>query len=277
MSVQAIGSTGYYVNQAPAGVQTSGATYTSSPSFRAQPERDTVEISGKEKKKSNAAAWGILGTVATIGAAILCKRAHTIGGKMKANAKWYEKIGMGAKSLFRFNPKNIKTAEQLKDANWFTKQWHNLKGKWNKFLTGKEVKGGTPTPHTSGGGATPKPQTGAEAQQIATPVQQATTETQQTVTQVQQTVTEASKVTRKANNLTMEQDDLSRYAQKYAEGVPKANYTYRTELPKANYSTTPFGEGVVGKPKVVAEVKPEPFRQNPKVQHHKSKGRLRRH
>lgn len=71
-------------------------------------------------------------------------------------------------------------------------------------------------------------------------------------------------------------NDLLRYRQNQTEIVPKANYTYRTELPKANYSTTPIGEGVVGKPKVVAEVKPEPFRQNPKAHPHKPKGRLRK-
>lgn len=160
MAIPAIcsqGYNGYYVNQAPVADEgrTSAAASSSAPSFRAQPERDIVELSNKkEKKKSNAAAWGILGAVATIGAAVLCKKAYNIGGKMKSDAKWYQKIGMGSKSLFRFNPKNIKTEEQLKDANWFTQKWHGLKGRWNKWLAGigKKAETGAGAASSAGGG-----------------------------------------------------------------------------------------------------------------------------
>lgn len=145
MAIPAIGSqgyNGYYVNQAPVADEgrTSAAVSTSAPSFRSQPERDTVELSNKkEKKKSNAAAWGILGTVATIGAAILCKKAYNIG--KSPDMTWYGRVNDGLKQYFNKSTKaigkwtvNAKTSEELAKSPWYQRWWHSAKRGWNNCV-----------------------------------------------------------------------------------------------------------------------------------------------
>ncbi|MBE7710757.1 MAG: hypothetical protein E7Z92_01315 [Cyanobacteria bacterium SIG31] len=110
--------------------------------------KDTVTFKGKEEK-SNGAAWGIIGTVATIGAALLCKKAYKIGNlkfgttagntfleKVKqAPTKIYDGIkqyiNKGCKKIGSWNFKNVKTPEQLSEAKFYEKGWNKVKGWWN--------------------------------------------------------------------------------------------------------------------------------------------------
>lgn len=110
--------------------------------------KDTVTFKGKEEK-SNGAAWGIIGTVATIGAALLCKKAYKIGipktgieaatpfwGKVKqAPTKIYDGIkqyiNKGCKKIGNWKFKDVKTQKQLSEAKFYEKGWNKVKVWWN--------------------------------------------------------------------------------------------------------------------------------------------------
>ena len=111
-------------------------------------EKDTVTFKGKEEKSSGKAC-AIIGAVATIGAAILCKKAYKIGnlkvgttkatsffGKVKqAPAKIYDGIkqyiNKGCKKIGSWKFKNVNTQEQLSEAKFYEKGWNKVKGWWN--------------------------------------------------------------------------------------------------------------------------------------------------
>lgn len=116
-----------------------------------QLEADTVSFKGKGKEeKSNSKALALIGTIATVGAAFLCKKAFNIGklapgtakattltGKFKqAATRTYDGfkryINKATTAVGKWNFKNVKPAEELADAKWYEKGLNTAKSWWNK-------------------------------------------------------------------------------------------------------------------------------------------------
>lgn len=79
----------------------SANTTTSTTTATATNNQQNVNFKGKEKEKSNSTAWAILGTVAVIGAACLCKKAYNkgVGDTVLAKVKdGFSKMWSGAKT-----------------------------------------------------------------------------------------------------------------------------------------------------------------------------------
>lgn len=140
--IQAYNSPNYYQL---AQAQTQAQTQTQQPVQTVQNNAtlpsDSVQFKGASeqiesgKKKSNGAAWGIIGGLITIGTAVLCKKAHGIGNA----STWYGKVGDGLKQYFNRSTKtigswkfkNVKAHNELTDAKWYEKCSNKLKGWWN--------------------------------------------------------------------------------------------------------------------------------------------------
>lgn len=91
--LQAYNSPNYYQMQQ---AQTPSAPTTSNISFKGNDSTGNTDTTQQNaKKKNNATAWTIIGTVATVGAAALCHKA----GAVKGTKGFWKKIGDGAKDI----------------------------------------------------------------------------------------------------------------------------------------------------------------------------------